>query len=79
MKINQKLPESQKEIILNALRLYSRAIRIIKENNETLEYLDFDIRTLKALVISGDVNIELSLKDYEDFSARHGVDYLEYN
>jgi len=78
VKVVQVLPKEQVKILLNALETYSTAINSANaEGHVTLDFLKFDLITLKAL-LQYDVKIELTNKEYQKFTQDNGVDFPIY-
>jgi hypothetical protein len=74
MKIVQKLPKSQVDILLHGLKVLKLSYTLTKEKDN---YLDFDIMTLEAL-LKYDVVIELKKSQHDKFSTTEGIDFPEY-
>lgn len=74
MKIVQKLPKSQVDILLHGLKVLKTAYTLTKEKDN---YLDFDIMTLEAL-LKYNVVIEMEKSQHDKFSTTEGIDFPEY-
>ena len=74
MKIVQKLPKEQIDILLHGLQVLQLSYALTKEKDN---YLDFDIMTLKAL-LKYDVVIELKKSQHDKFSTTEGIDFPKY-
>ncbi len=74
MKVSQKLPKSQVDILLHGLKVLKLSYTLTKEKDN---YLDFDIMTLEAL-LKYDVVIELKKSQLDKFSTTEGIDFPEY-
>jgi hypothetical protein len=74
MKIVQKLPQSQIDILLHGLKVLKLSYALTKEKDN---YLDFDIMTLEAL-LKHDVVIEMEKETYDKFSTTEGIDFPKY-
>lgn len=74
MKVSQKLPKSQVEILLHGLKMLKTAYTLTKEKDN---YLDFDIMTLEAL-LKYNVVIELKEGEFNNFTKTEGIDFPEY-
>jgi hypothetical protein len=80
MLVLQSLPESQKEIIIEALALLEAKYAAFYERNESdieASQKCFDALVLKAMM-KYDVNIVLSEKQLDNFTADNGVDFPEF-
>ena len=78
-KVAQKLPRKQVEILVESLELLGLLLnKVSTVNNQDLEHKLFDIMTLKAMLNSGDVVINLDFKTYEKFTSLNGIDFPEY-
>ena len=85
MKNTVKLPQSQQDIIVKALKAYQATLRTLtdKTGNQLpylIEYIDFDVTTLTKMFKDKDVDvrIELDQEIHESFAHRHGVDFPQY-
>lgn len=85
MKNTIKLPQSQQDIIVKALKAYQATLRTLtdKTGNQLpylIEYIDFDITTLTKMFKDKDVDvrIELDQEIHDSFAHRHGVDFPQY-
>ena len=74
MKILQKLPPSQIEILLHGLKVLKLSYSLTKEKDN---YLDFDILTLETL-LKYDVVVELNKSQLDNFTTTEGIDYPIY-
>ena len=74
MKVSQKLPKEQVDILLHGLKVLKLSYALTKEKDK---YLDFDIMTLEAL-LKYDVVIEMEKETYDKFSRTEGIDFPEY-
>jgi len=85
MKNTVKLPQSQQDIIVKALKAYQATLRTLtdKTGNQLpylIEYIDFDVTTLTKMFKDKDVDvrIELDQEIHDSFAHRHGVDFPQY-
>ena len=83
MKVTVNLPREQKDIIVAALKVYQEAIRKISvgaDDNEHLNYTDFDIIGLLGIFTDRgvDVRVEMTEDVHGKFVQNHGVDFPEY-
>jgi len=72
-KIKQELPREWVSMINSALECYETSLKLELVREEDY-YTLFDIKQLKGL-LEGKLTIELSLKQYENFTSNNGVDY----
>lgn len=85
MKNTIKLPQSQQDIIVKALKAYQATLRTLtdKTGNQLpylIEYIDFDVTTLTKMFKDKDIDvrIELDQEIHDSFAHRHGVDFPQY-
>lgn len=85
MKNTVKLPQSQQDIIVKALKAYQATLRTLtdKTGNQLpylIEYIDFDVTTLTKMFKDKDIDvrIELDQEIHDSFAHRHGVDFPQY-
>ena len=80
MKNTIKLPHTQKDIIVKALKTYQTALRTLTDMTDDQHYTDFDITTLIVVFKDEDVDlrIELDQEIHDSFAHRHGVDFPQY-
>ena len=84
MKVTVNLPREQKDIIVDALKVYQEAIRKISAGsdfqNEHLNYTDFDIIGLSGIFsdMGVDIRVEMTEEVHDKFVHNHGVDFPEY-
>ena len=80
MKNTIKLPHTQKDIIVKALKTYQTALRTLTDKTDDQNYTDFDITGMTAMFkdIDVDVRIELDQEVHDSFAIRNGVDFPEY-
>lgn len=74
MKIQQKLPQSQVDILLHALKVLKLSYTLTKEKDN---FLDFDIMTLEAL-LKYNVVVELEKGEFDKFTMKEGIDFPNY-
>jgi uncharacterized membrane protein YheB (UPF0754 family) len=78
-KVTQKLPRKQVDIIIESLDLLGLVLnKISNVDNPDLEHKLFDIMTLKAMLNSGDLVVNIDFKTYENFTSLNGIDFPEY-
>ena len=73
-KIQQEIPQEQKDILDNALQAMQKILSLTKEKDN---YLDFDIMTLKAL-LNYKILVEVNEEELDKFSITNGIDFPEY-
>ena len=80
LKVKETIPEAQKAIIVEALNLLEKRLKKKdkKQEDSDIGFKLFDITTLISLMESCEVNVELSMEDYEKFSSISPVDFPIY-
>ena len=80
MRNTVKLPQTQKDIIVKALKVYQTALRTVEDMRVDQEYTDFDITTLTGIFKDSDVDVRIELDEevHNSFVHRHGVDFPIY-
>jgi len=80
MKNTIKLPQSQRDIIVKALKTYQTDIRTVAYKTDDQHHTNFDITTLIVVFKDEDVDlrIELDQEIHDSFAHRHGVDFPQY-
>ena len=75
-KVSQTIPKSFKEILIKGLEILS----VHNENKFIVDehYEQFDILTLKALLNSGEMVINLPFDKYANFTSDNGIDFPEF-
>ena len=77
-KVSQEIPQGQKEILIEALNIMESALKILKSDEENLNYKLFDILTLKAMLNKTELVVNLPFDVYENFTNINGVDFPNY-
>ena len=77
-KVSQKIPQDQKEILIEALNIMESALKTLKSDDENLNYKLFDILTLKAMLNKTELVVNLPFDVYENFTNINGVDFPNY-
>ena len=80
MLVVQSLPQSQKDIIIEALSLLETKCKEALELNEddmNAAHKSFDVMTLKSMM-NYDVNVVLTQEKFNRFTADNGVDFPEF-
>jgi len=77
-KVSQEIPQSQKEILIEALNIMESALKTLKSDEENLNYKLFDILTLKAMLNKTELVVNLPFDVYENFTSINGVDFPNY-
>ena len=77
-KVSQKIPQQQKEILIEALNIMESALKTLKSDDVNLEYKLFDILTLKAMLNETELVVNLPFEVYEKFTSINGVDFPNY-
>jgi len=74
------LPQSQRDIIVKALKVYQTALRMLEDKTDNQEYTDFDITALTGMFKDSDVDLRIELDEdvHNSFVHRHGVDFPMY-
>jgi hypothetical protein len=80
MKIVQKLPDAQVEILKEALKVLSATLKVVDSEgeNEKIQHKEFDITTLLGMLNGNEVKIELTQDSFDEFTMKNGVDFPEY-
>lgn len=81
-KVSQKIPQSQKDILIESLNIMESVLKSLKSENideENLNYKLFDILTLKAMLNKTELVVNLPFDVYEDFTFINGVDFPNYH
>ena len=81
-KVTQTLPKPQVKIITEALSMLENTLKSLKDYGETddnIDYKIFDILTLKALLNSSEVDLQIPFETYENFTAINGIDFPIYS
>lgn len=82
MKYTGELPQSQQDIIVDALRVYKEFIETLDYDKvgTELQHLNFDITTLVAIFkdMKVKVNYELDKEVFDNFVFRNGIDFPIY-
>jgi hypothetical protein len=78
-KVSQKIPKEQVLIMVTALTMLETAIGTLKTDDQEVRYKLFDIATLKALLNTSEVVVELPFELYENFTALNGIDFPLYS
>ena len=63
MRNTVKLPQTQKDIIVKALKVYQTALRTVEDMRVDQEYTDFDITTLTGIFKDSDVDVRIELDE----------------
>ena len=77
-KVSQVIPNSQKEILIEALNLMDGALKTLKSDEESLNHKLFDILTLKAMLRQTELVVNLPFDVYKNFTMINGVDFPDY-
>ena len=72
--IHQEIPQEQKDILDNALKVMQQALLITKNKDS---HLNFDIDTLRAL-LKYKIEVVLTDVEFDNFTSDNGVDFPEY-
>jgi len=74
------LPQSQRDIIVKALKVYQTALRTLEDKTDYQEHTDFDITALTGMFKDSDVDLRIELDEevHNSFVHRHGVDFPMY-
>jgi hypothetical protein len=80
MKIVQKLPKGQVDVLKEALNVLSATLKVVDSDgeNEKIQHKQFDITTLLGMLNGNEVKIELTQDAYDCFTLKNGVDFPEY-
>ncbi len=81
MKHTLKLPQSQQDIIVRALKVYQASLETLgDEISDNIGYQIFDIYSLIGIFKDTDIElrVELDEETLENFTSSQGVDFPEY-
>ena len=81
MKHTLKLPQSQQDIIVQALKVYQASLETLgDEISDNIGYTIFDIYSLIGIFKDTDIElrVELDEETLENFANSQGVDFPEY-
>ena len=79
MRISERIPADQKQIIQEALNLLEFSLKTLSEEDmsENIRHKLFDILQLRGM-LNEDVVIEMSKERFDNFTSNNGVDFPEY-
>lgn len=71
--------KEKENLVFNSLKTMSNMLETFSSENDEIAYAKFDLIGLMG-IFSGDykVTIEISQKDFDSFSFKHGVDFPEF-
>ena len=79
MKHTLKLPQSQQDIIVQALKVYQASLETLgDEISDNIGYTIFDIYSLIGIFKDTELRVELDEETLENFANSQGVDFPEY-
>ena len=81
-KISQKIPQGQKDILIESLNIMESVLKALQsddKDDENLNYKIFDVLTLKAMLNKTELVVNLPFDVYEEFTFINGVDFPNYH
>lgn len=81
-KISQKIPQGQKDILIESLNIMESVLKALQsddKDDENLNYKIFDVLTLKAMLNKTELVVNLPFDVYEEFTFINGVDFPNYD
>jgi hypothetical protein len=77
-KVSQVIPKEQKDILVKGLKIMEVTLKALKSEDENLNYMLFDIATLKAMLNGTELVVNIPFESYESFSEINGIDFPSY-